>query len=485
MILDPDTIDTFVEKTLYPAFKHERERCDKLDRWVRWDHDKPHTPIGTITAEYRQLIERSQAPWGDLVISAVAQGLYVEGYRQSSDTEDADAWSYWQANCLDARQIAVHRAALTYALAYTTVVPGKDILGLSMPVIRGVSAREMVALYDDPGGDDWPMVAMRGQPTKLSDGSTGWRFRVYDDANVYDLIAGSGGDAVKLQAPPSLHGSAVCPVVRFANKLDLEGRSDGEIEGIIPLLGRIDQTAFDRLVVQRFASWIVRWVAGMETVLQAKDPKNPTFAEVEAATMRLKVSDFLVSGDPDTKFGSLPASPLDGFIAAHDADVRELAALTQTPPHNLLGQMVNLSAEALAAAETGATRKRLERQHAFGESWEQSLRLAAALEGNVDAARNMEAEVVWRDVESRSLAQAVDALGKLAQLLGVPVEILWEKIPGWTQQDVERARDIAKQAGGLTLLAKDLLPGQTSAPASGVVGLTKTGAPAHEPLAGA
>ncbi len=48
------------------------------------------------------------------------------------------------------------------------------------------------------------------------------------------------------------------------------------------------------------------------------------------------------------------------------------------------------------------------------------------------------AQVRWRDTESRALSATVDALGKMAAMLGVPVQELWEKIPGVTQQDVER-----------------------------------------------
>src|SRR5690606_41700547 len=64
----------------------------------------------------------------------------------------------------------------------------------------------------------------------------------------------------------SLHDAlpiCVCPVVRFANQLDLEGRTPGEVEPFIPIMGRIDQTTFDRLLIQRHASWKVRTVSGM------------------------------------------------------------------------------------------------------------------------------------------------------------------------------------------------------------------------------
>lgn len=438
-----------VRDELLPRFLRERDRLDRIDRWWRFDHDDPHSPRQS-TREYKQLAARAQTPWLGLVVTTVAQVLYVEGYRRAREPDNAGAWGWWQANGMDARQIAVHRAALAYGLSYVTVLPGESDQGESIPVLRGVSPRRMIAFYVDPAEDDWPRLALRVDSTATS--QSGWKLRLYDDSSVYRLESGETGDLAVTAV--ETHGVGLCPVVRFANMLDLEGRADGEVEPFIPVAGRIDQTTFDRLVVQRFASWVVRTIAGM-----AK-PEKPE--EAAAEKLRLKVEDILVAEDPDTKFGSLPATQLDGFIKAVEEDIRSLAAVTQTPPHHLLGQMANLSAEALAAAEASLNRKVEERKHAFGEYWEQTLRLAAAVAGDRDGARDVEAQVRWRDMESRSLAQTADALGKLAQMLAVPVEALWERIPGVSQQDVDRWKTLAEQGGGLEALMRELAAGQTS-----------------------
>lgn len=447
-----DTID-LVSKQLWPAFNAEKDRLDRIDRWYRWAHDSPHQPRHS-TSEYKELSARAQTPWLGLVVTSVAQALYVEGYRRASDTEDAEPWQWWQVNGMDRRQIPVHRTAIAYGLAYTTVLPGENDFGEPMPVIRGVSPRRMIAFYDEPESDDWPHFALHAEPAYIN-GSLGWALRLYDDTSVYFLQAGASGEQVTW-VESRLHDVNVCPVIRHANSLDLEGRADGEVEPFIPLAGRIDQTVFDRLVVQRFASWVVRTVAGMT--------KPDTDEEAAAERLRLKVEDLLVAEDPDTKFGSLPATPLDGFISATKADIMALAAVSQTPAHELLGDMVNLSADALAMARASLTAKVEERKHSFGESWEQTLRLASWVMGDTDAARDYSAQVRWRDTEIRSLAQAADALGKLAQMLGVPVEVLWEKIPGWTDQDVARAKTIAAQGGGMDALLRELAGGQEPLP---------------------
>lgn len=419
-------------KTMFPLWEQDKAELDAIDGWYRGKNDKPTMPRQS-TREYRELQERSYTPWLRLVVTSVAQTLYVEGYRHHEATEDAAPWATWQANGLDGRQMAVHRGALAHGQAFVTVTPGTGA-----PVMRGVSARKMIAQYADSAEDEWPMYALRVEAS-----GSDYMIRLYDEEQVYYLSTKGTGSPVEF-IESRVHGVGVCPVVRFCNDLDLDGRATGEVAPFIPLAARIDQDTFDRLVVQRFGAWVVRYVAGMST--------PETDDEKRAAAVALKVSDFLMAEDPDTKFGSLPATPLDGYIKSRDADIRDLAAVTQTPPHHLLGQMANLSAEALAAAEASLSRKVEERKHTFGESWEQALRLAAVVSGG-EGGDDYQAQVRWRDMESRSLAQTADALGKLAQMLGVPVEMLWEKVPGWTQTDVERAKALARRGDAQQRLA--------------------------------
>jgi len=447
----------WLEADLLPTLASEKARLDRLDRWHRFDHDKPYVPAGTPTAEYIELGARAQAPWGSLVVTTVAQRLFVEGYRGVEDETDGLAWSWWQRNRMDSRQSSIHRAALAYGQAFTVVTPGVDLAtGEPGPVIRGVSPRRMVALYDDQVMDDWPVVALRISPFL-----GGTRAKVYTDTGVYTYSIPNGEYSTDLSTTALVlaeeHGLGVCPVVRYENMGDLEGRSVGEIEPLIPTLGRIDQTSFDRLVVQRFASWVVRTISGMD-----RDTADPA-----AEKLRLSIDSILISEDPETKFGSMPATPLDGFIKAHDADIKDLSALSQTPPHYLLGQMANLSAEALAAAEASLSSKIEERQHSFGESHEATLRLAGAAAGNATVANDFDSQVVWRDTQSRSLAQVADALVKLVNV-GYPAAIAFEKLPNHTRQDIERIT-AAMEGEGMSAMIAQLLDNTAPPVPDGVV----------------
>lgn len=439
-----------VEKQLIPPFLAERERLTRIDEWYRFDHEDPYRPR-RASAESKELAKRAQTPWGGLVVTSVAQACYLDGYRSENESDNAKPWQWWQANGMDRRQIGVHRAALAYGYCYGKALPGEDDFGERIPVMRGVSPRRMMALYEEPENDDWPRFAMQADPTRLEDGAMGWNLRLYDEVAEYRFTSGADGGSLAF-IDHRVHNIGRCPIVRFTNQLDLEGRADGEIEPFIPLFGRIDQTVFDRLVVQRFASWIVRTASGLSPPDDIPESEQPAY--MQNLKLRLGVDDILVADDPDSKFGHLPATPLDGFIEAAKADIMALAAVSQTPAHELLGQLANLSAEALAAARASLTAKVEERQISFGESWEQMLRLSAWIMGDEAGARDTSAQVRWRDTEVRSLAQAADALGKLATMLGVPVEMLWEKIPGWTDQDVSRARDIVASGDAISKLAE-------------------------------
>jgi hypothetical protein len=119
-----------------------------------------------------------------------------------------------------------------------------------------------------------------------------------------------------------------------------------------------------------------------------------------------------------------------------------------------LGLSANMQAESLTAARSGLMAKSLERRTTWGESHEQSFRLAAKILGNTDEMKAYDLEVRWRDTEVRPLSQAADALGKLAAQVGVPLELLWSMIPNWTDSDVERAKSLVNTQGFDQLLAE-------------------------------
>jgi hypothetical protein len=414
----------------------EQPRLQRIADYMAGKHASVYVPAGA-RAEYRWLIERAKVKILPLVVTVVSQNMYVDGYRPKGADDNASPWQVWQANRLDARQHGVHRAALTYGASYVVVMPGKPV-----PVITPFSPRRLTALYADPVNDEWPIFAIEDRVENTAKGRRRV-VRVYDDQARYTLVGNVDGSGLKLDENGVMrHDLGVCPVVRFVNTDDLDGDGViGEVEPLIDAQDQLNMTTFNLLMAQQYAAFRQRWVTGMAP--PQDDDGNPI------EPFRSRVDGLFVAEDADTKFGEFGQTDLKGYLDSREATIRHMSTLSQVPPYHLLGQMVNLSAEALAAARDGLDRKIDERESLFGEGWEQALRLAGLAAGDRKAWEDTAAQVVWRDTSARSLAQTVDALGKLVTMLGVPPQELWEKIPGVTQTDVERWKATAEQGDSL------------------------------------
>jgi hypothetical protein len=294
----------------------------------------------------------------------------------------------------------------------------------------------------------------------MHDSDTGCVVKVFDEEFVYTLTERKGpnqGPDPYTVSEPQAHGAGVCPVVRYTNQLDLDGRTPGEVEPHIPIASRINKTSYDRMLTQHYNSWKVRWIAGLA--------EPDTEEAANARTIQLSQAQMLVFEDADTKTGALPETDLGGFINAHEADVETLAAVTQTPTHELTGKLINVSAEGLAMIRASQQQKVTERQKSAGASHAQLLRLGAHLAGDEDHAQDITGRVTWQDTSIRSMAQAVDALGKAATMLNVPPTELWGRIPGVEKSDVEEWKIVFREMDPINQMAAQLDRQATPQPA--------------------
>ncbi len=432
-----DAVVDLVRDQLVPGFRTELAGLDRIDRWVQGKQPLPRLPRGS-TPEHRYLAKTSRSPWLRLVVISAAQMLKAERVF-SADRDVADMWRPWDRNLLPKRQVALHTAAIQYGTAYAVGTPGD-----TGAVLRPYSPREMYAVYADPSDDEWPMFALRVIPQP---GGT-FAYRVYDETSVYFL----GEDSTGVHfIEERRHDLGVCPVVRYSPRLDLEGRAPGEVEPYISTADRITKTDYDRLLAQHFNSWKVRTATKLD--------EDATDEELAKVKLRL-AHDNILTGTGDTEFGTLDETPLDGFNAAHDSDVESLAAVSQTPTTALSGKMVNVSADGLIEAKASAYAKRDEFQTTLGGSHVQLLRLASRIEGRVEDAEDYTARIGWADTDSRTLAGAVDALGKAAEMLGVPAVKLWPLIPGVDQTQATEWERYAEAHPSAEMVQAQALAGQ-------------------------
>ncbi len=451
---------------LWQIHLSDRVWIDRVYEYVKGERGRPKIPEGA-SDEVKDLATLSIKNVLALVRDSFAQNLSVVGYRNALAKENAPGWDLWQRNRMDARQAEVHRPALTYGSAYVTVTPGVD-----GPVFRPRSPRQLLAVYEDPAIDAWPQYALETWVTERD----AKRHRVgvlLDDTFMYELDLGSvapgvaDGEVARVTQPISLvgvtaikphgatfEGKKVCPVVRFINARDADDMIVGEIQPLILLQQAINSVNFDRLIVSRFGAnpqrVITGWAGSKAEVLKASAMRVWTFE------------------DPDVKATAFPAASVEPYNSLLEEMLQHVAMVAQISPSQLTGRMINVSAEALAAAEANQQRKLVSKRESFGESWEQVLRLGMQMIGPGDdseaaeresdeAAADVGAEVVWRDTEARSFGAVVDGVTKLGQA-GIPIKHLLPMIPGVTQQQILAITESLRGSEVSSMMDKLLTP---------------------------
>lgn len=431
---------------LLPAANTERWRLTLIDGYYCGQQARPYVPRNA-RQEYRDLLDRAVTNWLPLVVHTISQRLIVDAFRSTVGARsDELAWRTWQANQMDGRQRQQHLETLKLGYSYCFVFPTEGL-----PAIVPASPLNVYAHYDD-ADDEWPAFALRRRGSEVV---------LYDDtaAHVFACEKGSD-DPIPGRFLTSIeHGLGVVPCVRFRNDPDLSGSSVGEVEPLMPIQDRINDTTFSLLMAQTYAAFRQRWVTGMAV------PEDPITGE-QVEPFNSAINRLWVAEDPDTRFGEFGQTDLTGYLNSYESAIRSLSAIAEVPPHYLLGQVANLSAEALTAAESGLSHKVDDKQTAYGESWEQVFRLAGLAAGDEALWADQQCQVRWRNTEARSMAATADALGKLSQMLAVPPRALWELIPGVTPEMLERWTEMAGEATDPLVALAAELERQTAGPAT-------------------
>ncbi len=377
--------------------------------------------------------------WMRIVADSPEERLNIDGFRVGEEpVADKDAWRIWQANDMDGQSQLAHLASIVNGTAYAIVWTGDDE---STPDICVASARDAIVechprkhrsrraglrVYRDEWGHDQAELF-------LPDGVHIFRTKApRQDIEIIDAT-NTSWDVVEVQPNPL----GVVPVVELPNRPSLRMSKQGlyaqsDLCEVIPLQDAANKLFADMLVASEKQALPARWATGLEVPVDPVTNK-PVKPEVDTAQLMINESD---AGS----FGTFPAADLRNFTIALDLIVQHIASISKTPPHYLNASADRLSGESIKAAETGLVEKVHRKQRFYGEGWEEVMRLAGRI-ANVPALANAsQAEVVWADAESRTESQHVDAILKQKDL-GVPEEILWEKL-GYSPQEIARIKAI-------------------------------------------
>jgi len=367
-VLTPDEVSSKASE-LWKMHYTERAHLDRIRGYARGELGLPRVPADA-DSELRELANLSVKNIMTMVCDSFTQALSVTGFRSPSQTDSGPVWDIWQRERMDARQAQVYRPAVRYGASYLRheIVDGKVRMLPRSP-------RALFAVYEDPTYDKWPLFALETWEDK-SLTRTGRMGVMYDETHAYPItMRGSSGSArvdASEDVDPYPHGFDVCPVVRFVNQMDgdLEDAIIGEVEPLIVDQRAINNVNFDRLIVSRFGAFPQKYIMGWT-------PENDT-VQAKASAARL-----MAFPEVDTKAGSFTAASLTGYNELLGEMIAAVAVKARASVFALTGDISNVGAETIALIDAPNQRKIDAKRESFGESWEQSLTLAASVE-NID-----------------------------------------------------------------------------------------------------
>lgn len=447
-ITDTDSPDQMIGKLQ----KRLDGRDTKVKEWNSlYDGDRP---LKYASPEFSEqaggLFEGFSDNWCKTVPDTVRERLAIIAFHGEDGTPDKEAMRAWRRNHADVEVgLAILDAlvvARSHALVWNpngkasdiTFIPSGQAIVDYVPGARNVrraglrtwsdGSHEFATLFTR-AHNGRPAMAYRRQRTV---GGGSWATRT---------IGLARSEQVDMVNP-----MGEVPLVEIANRARLHGDPQSEIASVAPLQDAVNTLWAHLFTAADFAALPQRVVMGMDKpVRDLIDPETGDIISEEDVPLGQYGKDRLLwLSKNSASIGQFTAADLTAYLQVISQAVRHIAAQTRTPPQYLLGEMANIAADALEAAESGLVAKAMDKQTHFGSDIREIMRLEALASEQPKRAESLAmGKVLWRDAQYRSEAQYADALTKY-KAIGVPDEALWRMIPGVEPEQVDewvRLRD--------------------------------------------
>jgi len=161
-------------------------------------------------------------------------------------------------------------------------------------------------------------------------------------------------------------------------------------------------------------------------------------------TKRPDPDDVAAFGDkyPETEFGQFPQSDFRAFTELIEQEVSQMASISRTPYHYLLGTpgSVPPTGESIKSSEAPLVKKVVAESVHLGEGWEETMRVALVAAGQSSKAR-ADAETIWTDPETRNEATHNLAIMEQVREGLIPLDFALEEL-GYSPQQIKRIQEM-------------------------------------------
>lgn len=393
--------------------------------------------------------------WCGVVVNAPEERMEVQGFRvNKSTTADAGAKRLWEANELDLQSGMGHLDGLISGAFYVTCWQGDDektpeitVDSSTMTVVEchpKIRRRRTAALRSYVADDGYEHAELffpeavylfRSQAKRTAGGMVDpgrARWVIEDQLDVRSDLDSSGKMANPL---------GVVPVVEFLNmpRLTISRRAGwaahSELSSVMPLQDAVNKLVADMLVASEFAAFPQRHLTGYEPDDKIGADGKPT-GETLPPNFKSGPGKLWWLEEEGAKFGQFDAADLSSSVSSIELVVQHIASISATPPHYLRASADRLSGESIKSAESGLVAKVRRKTRGWGAGWEEVMRLAGKIANLPELAGAQQMETIWRDPETRTESEHVDAVSKKKDL-DVPAPQLWEEL-GYTPEQIDR-----------------------------------------------
>jgi hypothetical protein len=440
----PGSPDWFMSRQVTRILNNQA-RYDELEDYTTGNHPFPSGDRRYVKA-LREFQKMCRTNYYGLVTMSPVERMKVNGIKFNGQNEaDESAAEMWLANDMDFQEAMIHLYAATFGDAFVLVSP-PDMDSNGQPIFTMEDPR-MCGLEYDPVRPTRGIAGARMWQDTMSGRVVGMLYlpesvHYYVGPPVEDVE--QAGDLKTLTKRLTTFGSTdgfnlvesapnpvgVVPLVRYAWNPSLNSTSLAEAESfnLKDVQDRINATVLDRMIITRAQAYKQRWAAGIKIPEGRNGQRKPPFDPGSDVLWAVE--------DSQAKFGEFTEADIRQILEAVQQDVGDMAAISKTPPHYLLGKIVNASGDALKASEAGLVSKTKLRMRSMGWSHERITRIGYLYLNDKEKAASP-AKTIWANPEEQATSNLADAGLKYTQM-GIPLALAMEKME-FTPEEIKFA----------------------------------------------